>query len=176
MVVFLALAVAPQVADRASAPPSWYAEQLALLTANGGRWEADNAKFKSETEPFDAYVLEWAWGPGRASVRGRLFAMRGGKETPVVWEFHQFWDPATKTVRLQQHGTDGTYGDGTLELTSSATIAIDQTFWARDGRQWRERHDEEVTATRRVSRSTRLTDGTWVAGREYIWVLRKAGE
>lgn len=154
------------------APPPWFAEQLALLTANGGRWEADNTRYRSADEPVDTYVLVWDWGPGRRSIRGRLFGVAGGQDTQVFWEFRQFWDPNTGTVRLQQHGAPGIWADGTITRTPEGNYLIDQMFWSPDGSSWRETHTETSTPTERLSKSARMRDGTWAPGREYVWRLK----
>lgn len=170
-VVVVAIAAVTQAPQ---GPPAWLDQQMAGQVADGARWEADNSKYQSANEPFGTYVLQWAWGPGRRSITGRLFAIQDGKPTPPFWEYRQFWDPVTRTVRLQQLGGDGTSADGTLEQVRPGVYRLEQTFTAPDGRQWKERHDEEATLDKRVTSSARDTGGTQTPGRTYIWVRRPA--
>jgi len=157
-------------------PPAWLDQQMAEQVADGGRWEADNSKYRSADEPFATYVVQWTWGPGRRSITGQLFALRDGKETPAFWTYRQFWDPVTRTVRLQQLGADGTSADGALEQVRAGVYRLEQTFTAPGGRQWRERHEEESTPNRRTTSSTRNTSGAWAPGRTYVWVRRAVAQ
>lgn len=91
-------------ARQTAATPEWFRDLMTALVADGDEWVADNDGYRSNDEPVDAYVLTWAWGPGRRLVSGRLQAVVGDDRRPPLWEFRQFWHPErrdgpTGTVR-----------------------------------------------------------------------------
>lgn len=67
----------------ADSAPAWFRRHIEGLTRDSGRWIADNAGFISQSEPWDHYGLEWTWGLGRHSVKGRLYAIKAGKDVEV---------------------------------------------------------------------------------------------
>jgi hypothetical protein len=155
--------------------PAWFTGLLADLVADGDEWVADNAPYRSGQEPVDAYVMTWAWGPGRHSVSGRLHPVVGGVQRPALWEFRQFWHPDRREARLVQYGTDGTVGDGALRRSNDGSIVAEQDFWSPSGQSWRQRHVERAEARSRESRDARWGDGAWRDGRRYVWTRRAAG-
>jgi hypothetical protein len=145
------------------------------LVAGGDEWVADNASYRSDQEPVDAYVMTWDWGPGRRSVSGRLHAVVGGVRGPALWEFRQCWHPERREARLVQYGTDGTVGEGVLQRADDGSIVVEQDFWSPAGQSWRQRHVERAEARSRESRDARWVDGAWRDGRRYVWTRRGAG-
>lgn len=57
-----------------------------------GTWIADNAEYKSDNEPYDAYGMEWKWGVGQKSLTGRLYAIKDGKDIGSLFQFRRYWD------------------------------------------------------------------------------------
>lgn len=149
-------------------PPSWLTEEMTLLAAGEGRWRADNTPHKSPTEPFEAYGLRWEWGPGRSSVRGRLFGYRDGREMPPLFEYRLYWDPLASEARLLQWGRGGAYGEGTMTRTDTGEIRIDQVLW--DGaRKTSVRHIEVMNDGERHSRDFKQAGDQWIPNRTYVW-------
>lgn len=157
-----------------AAPPEWFERLLSDLVAGGDEWVADNASYRSDQEPADAYVMTWTWGPGRRSVSGRLHAVVSGERRPALWEFRQFWHPDRREARLVQYGADGTVGEGGLQRADDGSIVVEQDFWSPAGRSWRQRHVERAEARSRESRDARWDDGAWRDGRRYVWTRRAA--
>ncbi len=44
------------------ARPDWFLEEISRVTADDGRWVADNSACKCADEPFDAFGVEWFFG------------------------------------------------------------------------------------------------------------------
>ncbi|HCU49636.1 MAG TPA: hypothetical protein DGG94_07525, partial [Micromonosporaceae bacterium] len=78
-------AQAAQSRQQAEVPPKWVQADWEYYTRGTGKWIADNSAHKNENEPWDAYRLEWTWGLGKKTLRGRLLAMKDGKDAGVVF-------------------------------------------------------------------------------------------
>lgn len=151
------------------APPSWYLEDVAALTMHGGRWVADNAAFKSESEPFEAYVIEWTAGFDGVALTGRLFAMKEGKQTPTFWEFRQYWRPDEARAVVEQFGWGGTIGVGAYSKDGDE-IVMDQTFHAPGQPSRREGHRNKFQSTDvYITQSFEIVEGEWLPRRKYVW-------
>ena len=89
--LLLAIPAAALAGDEASpaTPPAWFLEEIATLTANGGRWVTDNSAYKNENEPFEAYGMVWSSSFDGVTMTGRLFGIKDGVETGNFWEFRQ---------------------------------------------------------------------------------------
>lgn len=160
-------------ASGAAVPPEWFLSHMAFMTQGSGRWIADNAPFKSEGEPNDAYGTEWNYGAGKKSMTGRLFAFRDGKELGTIWEFRVFWDPGRRQARIIQFGRDGTLGEGELTSTGEKTTRSEQTFSDPSGGSTIVGHDTSEEPGVHVTRSFDVKpDGTRVKRRDYAWKLQ----
>ncbi len=150
--------------------PQWVESYFAAMV---GTWITDNAAHRSETEPFDAYGMEWKLGPGGKSLVGRLYAIRGEKDVGTSWEFREFWHAGERRLVASQFGADGTYGVGPHERKADGLLEMLQTFYAPSGGETRIGHRSELGAKELVTRSFDVqADGTWKERRKYIW-LRK---
>ncbi len=129
-----------------STPPEWYFAHLHYLTESGGRWLASNAKFESETEPFDAYGMHWEWGPGQQSVKGQMFGIQDGEEGATLWEFRTHWHPKENRAITMQFGAAGSYGIGTLQHEEEGRTRSEQKLSEPDGRSSRVGHRNVETS------------------------------
>jgi len=83
------------------APPDWYEAHVASVVADCGVWIADNAAYRSDQEPMDAYVIRWQRGVAPGTMRG----VANGRHTPTIFEFRTYWHLGTKrgTTAKQRH-------------------------------------------------------------------------
>lgn len=172
--LFLLIGVAAQpdasVAQDNSAIPDWFTQHMEEMTQGNGRWIADNAAYKSDAEPYDAYGLEWTWGIGQKSLTGRLFAMQDDEELGTIWKFREVWHPGEQQVYLYQYGSDGTFGVGTVHLSEGNIRQSDQTFFNPDGTTFRSGHRMEIVGDEQRAQSFNIMpDGTWQERRSYVW-------
>lgn len=178
LLAFLAaLAMPGAAADniQSAKAPSWYLEDIARLTADGGRWIADNSAYMSESEPFDAYGTEWVSGFDGDTMTGRLFGMKDGKElTFNFWEFRQYWHPGRQEAVVEQFGWGGALGVGALNADGAGTLS-DQVFYNPDGTTTRTGHKSSFP-----NRKTHVTESFDIVGdekiprRKYVWKLQSS--
>lgn len=155
--------------------PDWFIQSMEEATAGTGRWVADNSAYHSDSEPYDAYGLEWTWGIGKKSLKGRLFVMNEGEDLGTVWEFRQVWHPGEQQAYLYQYGSNGTFGVGTLRYLGGEQTESEQTFFSPDGTTFKIGHRSERIDDEDHSQSFNiLADGTWEVRRSYVW-KREAG-
>jgi hypothetical protein len=171
------LAVPAFAEDKAEpiSPPQWYLDDIRNLAADGGRWIADNSAYMNEQEPYEAYGVEWVSGFDGATMSGRLFGVKDGKETVNFWEFRQYWRPDIKQAVVEQFGWGGAVGIGTLAADGEGTTS-DQTFYNSDGSATRTGHKSSYPDNNtHVTDSFDIVDGKWNPRRSYTWI-RKAPE
>jgi hypothetical protein len=174
MVAGLALSVLavpappPTVAAPQAEVPAWLTRAMAAMV---GRWTADNAAYRSDREPADAYGITWEWGAGRQSVVGRLYTVTGGRETDLHWQFRVFWHPGERRAVVQQFGSHGVVGIGELKplVDDTAGTEADQRFYSLDGSSARVRHVETMRDGVRQTASFDWVDGAWQPRRTYTW-------
>jgi len=152
-------------------PPAWFRRHLEGLARGTGRWTADNSAFKSEGEPWEAYGMEWTWGLARQTVKGRLYAIKDGKEVGSLFEYRVLWHPGDRKAMIFQYGSDGTYGWGVIEPDGENGTVVEQTFFGPDGGTTRVKHTDVLTGDSRVAQSFDWTDGTWKPRRLYRFKL-----
>jgi hypothetical protein len=151
--------------------PAWVGS---YFKAMAGIWITDNAAYRSEAEPLDAYGMEWKPGPGGKSLVGRLYGIRAGVDVGTFWEFREFWHPGEGELVASQFGNDGTYGVGPHRRKDGGTMEMLQTFYDPAGAVRRVGHRSALTANELVTTSFDVqTDGTWKERRRYVW-RRKA--
>jgi len=139
----------------------------------GGSWLADNQAYISDSEPIDAYGLEWRWGAGRKSLQGRLFAVAAGRETGTVAELRILWHPGDQQAQVFKYGSDGTLGIGLLSPTSEGGMRLEQVSHAPDGSAHSVRYEETLEADgARISTAFLETPSGWTAERTYVWLPR----
>ena len=142
------------------------------LTQSGGNWVADNAAYKNDNEPFEAYGLTWTWGFAKKSVNGTLYGIRDGKKTGTFYEFKMFYHPKENKTIYYQFGTDGTVGEGEVKIFGAMSEIL-TTFYMPGGDSYKQRHEEEKKNGQRHSQDFNLkNDGTWEKGRTYVWKLK----
>ncbi len=154
-------------------PPEWFVQHNAFLTQGSGRWITDNAAYRSEDEPYDAYGLEWKSGLGGQTVTGRLFGLQNGREVGTFWEFRILWHPGEGQGHIMQYGGDGTLGTGTMEPRGEGKVWMVQDFYNPDGSRVRLAHESTHGPGAWVhDRSFMMSsDGEWLARRSYDWKL-----
>lgn len=171
LVASVALIFAPVAA--AAQPPAWFAGEIKALTAESGRWVADNSAYKSENEPFDAYVIEWTAGFDGHTMTGRLYGLKDGVATPAFWEFRQYWHPGRGAAVLDQFGWGGVLGSGTMANGGDGVTVTDQTFFQLDGTTRREGHRSHFRgADTHVTESFDIVGENWTPRRTYVWKLQ----
>jgi hypothetical protein len=143
-----------------------------------GTWITDNAEFKSDQEPFDAYAIDWRPGIDGKSLTGRLYGLTGGREAGTFWEFREFWHPGDQQLITTQFGMGGTYGAGPHTIRGDGTSEMLQTFYSpAAGTVTRIGHRSELRGTEHVTRSFDVQpDGGWVPRRVYTWHKQPAGD
>lgn len=168
--VTLVLVLLPlQVAADETIAPAWYLEEIALLTAGTGRWVTDNARYRSDEEPFDAYVTEWVAGFGGTTMTGRLYGMQDGEASVDFWEFRQYWHPGLQQVVVEQYGWGSRVGLGTAWREGNVTHSR-QTFYAADGSSSEQGHRSYFPDTdTHVTNSFDINDDEWKPRRTYTW-------
>jgi hypothetical protein len=166
----LALSMNAAAEQRAGAkPPAWFLEEIAQLSADGGRWIADNSAYRSDQENYDAYGIEWRASFDGSSMSGRLFAMRDGKELGDFWEFRQYWHPDREEAILEQFGWGGAVGAGVIWREGEVT-KVDQTFYAPGGPSRRTGHVGRFPdADTHDTESFTISGKKWTPDRRYVW-------
>ena len=163
-------AVYSDEAEPPNAPPAWFLEEIATLTAGSGVWIADNAKYKSENEPYDAYGTEWRSAFNGMSMSGRLYGIIDGKEVAEFWQFRQYWHPGRKEAVVEQFGWGGTVGIGNAWHEAGKTKS-DQSFYATDGSVNRSGHVSHFADdSTHVTASFDIVDDEWQPRRVYTWL------
>lgn len=151
--------------------PDWY---TADLKANLGIWTTDNSEYKSDEEPYDGYGMEWTWGIGKSSLRGRLYGIQSGQATGDFWEFEQYWDPQAQKAVLVQHGHNNIVGTGTAKPFKNGQIEAIQTFSMPGLEAWEERHLNKIEGNTLTTLSFRKDkSGKWVQKRSYTWTKKE---
>lgn len=174
LVCVLLLVAAPQPcfaqdSESPAAAPEWFIQEIAALTADSGRWIADNSAYKSEQEPFEAYVTEWSASFDGTTMSGRLFGIKDGKETVNFWEFRQYWHPGRGAAVVEQFGWGGTVGVGIAWRDGEKTLS-DQTFFTQSGSVSRTGHVSEFSdRDTHVTESFDIENDVWRPRRTYTW-------
>jgi hypothetical protein len=142
---------------------------MSRLASGTGRWVTDNRAFMSTGERYEQYGLDWSWGLGKQSLKGRLYGIIGGKEAGTFWEFRIFWHPGESRAVIEQFGSDGTYGVGPMTSDGTGGTRMDQTFYAPDGSTRRTGHASSWDGEIHVSAQLEWRGGAWVKDRVYRW-------
>lgn len=179
-VTALALAAPAIAADAPPArPPEWFRAHLAYLTADDGAWVADNAAYRSDDEPAEAYEVTYVWGAGKQTAVGSLRAITGGERSGVIWDYRVFWDPGTKQAVVEQWGFHGVHGVGETRFVSDGRLRSEQSFHAPDGSATRSAHDWIADGPgQHTTRTFDFAAGEWQPARTYVWrreTEKKAG-
>lgn len=165
------VAILVAVSSNAAAElPEWFLENLQRMEPDTSIWVTDNAEYKNDKEPFDAYVLEWRWGLGRQSAVGRLYGTVNGKDAGTFWEFRVFWHPENQSAYVQQFGGDGTFGTGKLEPNGENKDRLTQVFHSPNGVVMNVGHETvHYEDSNEGTSFDILPDGTWQKRRTYVW-------
>ena len=162
----------PQAAPTSPKAPQWFLDHMSYMTKGSGRWIADNAKYRSENEPFDAYGTEWRWAAGRRSITGRLFGMRDGAEQRTFWEFRVFWHAGDKKAYIHQFGGNGAVSIGTMEQAGPKHLRMKQKSVSPRGRvSWLGHDTKDVSETEQTTQSYDIEGEVWKKRRFYRWKL-----
>lgn len=156
-------------AASADPAPAWFLEEIAALTGGTGRWTADNAKYQSDQEPYETYGMVWTASFDGTTMTGRLFGMKGGKETGAFWEFRQYWDPDRNEAVLMQFGWGGAVGIGVLRRDGDVTRS-DQVFHTPGAASRRTGHRSSFPEPDiHVTESFDIEGEAWKPRRSYTW-------
>lgn len=157
-------------AGPAEIPPKWVQADWEYYTQGTGKWIADNSAHKSESETWDAYRLEWTWGLGKKTLKGRLLAMKDGKDVGAIFEYLSYWHPKEQRVVLNQWGSDGTYATGTMKATADNKTESVMQFFSPDGSTFQVGHRAEKRQGEAHLQSFNISaDGVWEKRRQYVW-------
>ena len=161
---------AAKAASPPGAPPPWVEQDWAYWAGGSGRWIADNGAYRSEAETFDAYGMEWTWGLGKKTLKGRLFAVKGGEEVGTIWELLSYWHPGEARLVVNQWGSDGTFGTGTQRRTGADATESEERFFSPEGGGFRFGHrTRRLPGEAHVQSYDVSEDGTWSERRAYVW-------
>ncbi len=148
--------------------PEWFLSDLAKRV---GIWRANNAKYQSESEPFDEYEIVWKWGVGQKIIYGELFGIKEGKRADKFWDLHEYWDLEINKGVIIQIGPDGTLAKG----LSTAKIATDsfevmQVIYTPYGQKINFGHRGVHMPGKQITKSYSISnDGLWEEKRAYEW-------
>jgi ketosteroid isomerase-like protein len=167
---FLSTLFALNVPAASGAPPDWFLNEIAALTAEDGRWVADNSPYKSEQEPYDFYVTEWRSSFNGTTMTGRLYGILDGEQTPDFWEFRQYWHPGRQEGIVEQFGWGGAVGIGTIRHEAGVSKS-EQMFYSNERSPNRTGHvshfsDRDTYVTKSF---TIDAEDNWLSQREYAW-------
>ena len=148
-------------------------EYLDELKKEVGTWVTDNSRYHNDQEPSDQYGINWEWGMGKKSIKGRLFGMKDGEELGTFWEFRKYWDPVQQKVIVMQFGGDGTVGIGPLDpLSAEGVPELTQVFTAPNGVSYNTGHEtvwkNDFTHVT-ISYDWNEERNKWVERRSYTW-------
>lgn len=149
--------------------PQWVKDNWAAHTNDDGIWITDNSQYKSEQEPFNAYGMEWEWGLGKASLKGRLYCIQDGKDVGTVWQFLNFWDPELQQHRMVQIGSNGTIGQGSIQLQTDGSTKSSEKFVSLAGGSFEVGHHSWFEDGAMHTQSFDIVENEWSKRRFYIW-------
>jgi hypothetical protein len=162
-------ATAGESGQQSNTIPAWLRQEMTRLAQGTGTWVADNQQFMSAEERFDHYGLEWSWGLGKQSLKGRLYGIIGGKDIGTFWEYRMFWHPGESRAILEQFGSDGTYAVGVVIPDGKGGTTMEQTFYAPDGSKRRSGHESSWDGEVHVTQQLEWREDRWVKDRLYRW-------
>ena len=149
--------------------PQWLLDNWESRARGSGTWITDNAKYRSETEPYDAYGMQWEYGLGKKHLKGRLYAIQDNEDVGTIWNFTEFWSPASNEVRIVQLGSDGTVGQGTLWQMENGRIKERQTFVSPNGNSFETGHEAWMENGAQHTQSFTIVNEEWQKRRFYSW-------
>lgn len=153
--------------------PSWFQSEMENRV---GRWIASNEKYKSGTEPYGHYGIEWKWGLGKTTLEGRLFGMNGDTEAGDFWQYRQYWDPVKGQGVLIQFGYGGQVGEGPVSQMKDGKLETIQRFSAPGSPVREERHISFTEGDRHTTTSFDKDQyGEWKEKRTYVWIRQSTG-
>ena len=169
LVTVAVVVAAPSNEDRGGLP-DWLEEHMLFSTRDGGRHVTDNSAYQSAGEPADQYAVEWSYGLGKKSMKGRLFGLRDGEEIGTYWEIRLFWHPGRREAVLHQYGGDGRVAVGTVSEADDGGLRALMDITAPDGTvtSVRDDHSPADGDTHTTASFVRQGD-EWRARRSYTW-------
>lgn len=148
--------------------PAWFLEHM---EKNIRMWIASNDKYKSDTEVYTSYGIEWKWGLDKSSFVGRLFGMIEGREIGDFLQFRQYWDNGAKQGKVEQFGFGGITALGNLSRLDDGFTESIQEFSLPNGLKWNEKHITVMEKDVSTTTSYEKTDSnTWKKKRNYRWI------
>ena len=159
-----------------NAIPDWVLNDWEKRAGGSGTWMAENSS-KSDRAPFDAYALHWEYGPGKTSLKGRLYAIKDGKDVRTLWEFLEYWHPAERKKLTVQYGNNPqlgflALGEAEKPETEGESISRSRVFKSNGEIYWvghRSKTSDGVT----TSRSFNIIDGEWQERGTFVWKLQR---
>jgi len=153
--------------------PQWVLENWEIRTASSGIWIAENERYKSTDEPYDAYAIHWQYGVGNKHLKGRLYCIKEGEEVGSIWQFIEYWNPKENKLKIIQIGSDGTLGQGEILRTEDGKMKEFQSFVTPSGSGYSSGHLAWMENGLNHTQSFIVKGGKWTKARLYKWELKK---
>ncbi len=170
MFIASGLAASAQAFSVSDAEPEWLVDYLQYFTTGSGCWIADNAAYRTDTEPFAEYRVFWTQGVSELDKLGKLYGVTDDQSLEHFWDIRVFWDGAQSRVGVLQIGRFGQVGHGSLDVSSELT-SVEQVleFALPDGRSWQDQHQMSLQADSHTTISFIWDGSTWGSNRTYLW-------
>ena len=156
--------------------PDWVQQIWHQHTQGSGIWITDNSSYRSDQEPYDAYGMQWEWGIGKSSIKGRLYCIRDGMDVGTVWQFLNFWDPESQSEQMIQIGSNGTVGKGNFSLQANGSTKSVEHFITPDGNSFEAGHHSWFEEGQFHTQSYDIRKGQWTKRRKYVWKRQESLE
>lgn len=147
--------------------PDWYIENL---EENVGIWRADNSMYRSDTEPFDFYEIEWKQTLSKYSITGKMFGIKENQRTDILWEFIQYWDYESNQAIVLQFDRSGIFGKGNLTEKAVDSTELIQKFYLSNSKIWVGHGTKHLQNAQIVKSFSILENDEWELNRTYIWL------
>ncbi len=132
---------------------------------DGGKWISND-----HTGPYDAWGMTFSWGLARQCMNATLYAIQGGKSIGTIWEYKVYYHPLEKEIVIEQWGSDGSFGKGTIALQKSGITESISTFFNIDGGSFQMKHVQKMEGDTKYSETFILKeDQSWHKGQTYTW-------
>jgi hypothetical protein len=136
-----------------------------LLTRDGGMWQSTD-----NTGEYDAWGMTFEWGLGKKSVDASLYALKEGKNLGALWQFKIYYHPKDQVVIIEQWGSDGSFGTGTITLESDNRSVNVSTVHFPGSPPFSVKHEQKIEGDIKYSNVfVRGKDEEWVKDKTYEW-------
>ena len=181
LAVFASLPSQAQVAvpqfDEAQ-PEQSFREMARYLSADGGRWRADNPNYDEDNERSPpAFGLWFEWDSG-IEVLSIEIVVYFPDRTVVSSSGGWLWHPGTEALDNTTKNRNGSLSRGTTEFSEPSTFTTVATLYGRSGKASVHRDVNRLTSASVHHNETfvALPDGSWHSRGVFEWHREPAGE